>query len=565
MAGRGGSFRSRALNENIHETPRFRRPIVCAAPAGDPVDGAQHVHRIDIWPKISARDSAPRQRIGSLLHDAGGLLIYVRGTASHGIQCWGNNSFRSNVVNEHQHPGPERFDRRQLGGELSLCLSQLFYLAYIDSGQQVIARRKVTVERARADLGALSYLIHAGLRASAGENQLGDFENPLTVALRVGSGFAGGLLCGGSFHRAFLNPERLSGNLIGIAEIDSVLFQAKAGVKDFVIGAYSMAAQFGANSTTDDVLEGIDLKGKRILVTGVSAGIGVETARALVAHGADVVGAARDLEKARRATSEVNRAAAKTGASLEVVELDLASLKSVRSAADKLVADGRLFDVIIANAGVMATPLGKTEDGFETQFGTNHLGHFVFVNRIAKLIKDGGRLVNLSSSGHRFSNVDLSDPNFETTQYEPFVAYGRSKTANILFAVAFDQRHRARGVRAAAVHPGGIQTELARHMDPAHLEQMVSQINEQAAAEGKGPFQFKTVPQGAATSVWAAVVASAGEVGGRYCENCHVSDVVADEARLGMLDEGVRGYALDPENAKALWKKSEELVGEAFA
>ncbi len=325
-----------------------------------------------------------------------------------------------------------------------------------------------------------------------------------------------------------------------------------------------MAAKFGAKSTTEDVLKGVDLKGKRILVTGVSAGIGVETARALVAHGSDVVGAARDLEKARRATSEVSKAAAETGASFEVVELDLASLKSVRTAADKLVADGRLFDVIIANAGVMATPFGKTADGFETQFGTNHLGHFVFVNRIAKLIKDGGRLVNLSSSGHRFSNVDLNDPNFETTPYEPFVAYGRSKTANILFAVAFDQRHRGRGIRAAAVHPGGIQTELARHMEPAHLEQMVKQINEQAAAEGKGPFEFKTVRQGAATSVWAAVVAPAEEAGGRYCENCHVSDIVADDARLGLLDEGVRGYALDPQNAVALWKRSEELVGETF-
>jgi NAD(P)-dependent dehydrogenase (short-subunit alcohol dehydrogenase family) len=325
-----------------------------------------------------------------------------------------------------------------------------------------------------------------------------------------------------------------------------------------------MAAKFGAESTTEDVLKGVDLTGKRILVTGVSAGLGVETARALVAHGADVVGAARDLEKAQRATSEASKAAAVTGASFEVVELDLANLKSVRAAADKLVADGRTFDVIIANAGVMATPFGKTEDGFETQFGTNHLGHFVFVNRIAKLIKDGGCLVNLASSGHRFSNVDLNDPNFETTPYEPFVAYGRSKTANILFAVAFDQRHRERGVRAAAVHPGGIQTELARHMEPAHLEQMVNQINEQAAAEGKGTFQFKTVPQGAATSVWAAVIAPAKEVGGRYCENCHVSDLVADDARLGLLDEGVRGYALDPQNAVALWKKSEELVGERF-
>jgi NAD(P)-dependent dehydrogenase (short-subunit alcohol dehydrogenase family) len=299
-------------------------------------------------------------------------------------------------------------------------------------------------------------------------------------------------------------------------------------------------------------------------VTGVSAGLGVETARALVAHGADVVGAARDLEKARAATREVTKAAAETGASFELVELDLANLKSVRAAADKLIADGRLFDVIIANAGVMATPLGKTQDSFETQFGTNHLGHFVFVNRIAKLIKDGGRLVNLSSSGHRFSNVDLNDPNFETTPYEPFIAYGRSKTANILFAVEFDRRHRERGVRATAVHPGGIQTELARHMDPASLEQMVDQINQQAAAAGKGPFEFKTVPQGAATSVWAAVVAPAKEVGGRYCENCHVSDVGADDAPLGMLDEGVRGYALDPQNAAALWNKSEEMIGEFF-
>jgi NAD(P)-dependent dehydrogenase (short-subunit alcohol dehydrogenase family) len=326
-----------------------------------------------------------------------------------------------------------------------------------------------------------------------------------------------------------------------------------------------MARNFGAKSTTEDVLAGIELKGKRILVTGVSAGLGVETARALVAHGVDVVGAARDLEKAKRATSDVSVAAAETGASFEVIELDLASLKSVRTAADKLITDGRLFDVVIANAGVMATPFGKTEDGFETQFGTNHLGHFVFVNRIAKLIKDGGRLVNLSSSGHRFSNVDLDDPDFETTPYDPFVAYGRSKTANILFAVAFDQRHRERGVRAAAVHPGGILTELGRHTEQAQMEQMLKQINEQAAAEGKGPFQFKTVPQGAATSVWAAVVAPVEEVGGRYCENCHVSDIVADDAKLGVLNEGVRGYALDPENAKALWKKSEEIVGESFA
>jgi len=326
-----------------------------------------------------------------------------------------------------------------------------------------------------------------------------------------------------------------------------------------------IATTFGAKSTTEEVLGGVDLKGKRILVTGVSAGIGVETARALVAHGADVVGAVRDLEKAKRATTEVRKAAAETGASFELIELDLASLKSVRDAADKLVADGRPFDVIIANAGVMATPFSMTMDGFEMQFGTNHLGHFVFVNRIAKLIKDGGRLVNLSSAGHRFSDVDLIDPNFETTPYEPFVAYGRSKTANILFAVEFDRRHRNRGVRATAVHPGGIATELARYMPEGAMAAWLEQVQEQRAAAGEPPFEFKSVPQGAATSVWAGVVAPADEVGGKYCEDCHVGELIAADSPATVIAEGVRGYALDPENAKALWKKSEEMVREIFA
>ncbi len=326
-----------------------------------------------------------------------------------------------------------------------------------------------------------------------------------------------------------------------------------------------MPASFGAHSTTEEVLAGLNLKGKRILVTGVSAGLGVETARALVAHGADVVGAARDLEKAQRATAALIEAAAASGAIFELIELDLASLKSVRAAADKLMADGRLFDVVIANAGVMATPFGKTKDGFETQFGTNHLGHFLFVNRIAKLIKDGGRLVTLSSSGHRFSNVDLNDPNFEATPYEPFVAYGRSKTANALFAVEFDRRHRGHGVRATAVHPGGIATELARHMPEGAIEAFIQQVQEQRAAAGEPPYEFKSIPQGAATSVWAAVVGAADEIGGKYCEDCQVAELIPDGSRVSAISRGVRGYALDPENAKALWRKSEELVGEVAA
>ena len=325
-----------------------------------------------------------------------------------------------------------------------------------------------------------------------------------------------------------------------------------------------MVDVFGATSTTDEVLSGVNLKGKRILVTGVSAGLGVETARSLAAHGAHVVGAARDSAKAETATAQLRKDAAEGGGSFELIELDLASLKSVRAGAEKLLAKGEPLDVVIANAGVMATPFAKTLDGFETQFGTNHLGHFVLINRISPLIRKGGRLINLSSSGHRFSNVDLEDPSFERTPYEPFLAYGRSKTANILFAVAFDQRHRVRGVRAAAVHPGGIQTELGRHMDPSHLQAMIDQMNKQLAAEGKAPFQWKTIPQGAATSVWAGVVAPADEIGGRYCENCHVGQLVADDATISAISEGVRGYALDPDNAEALWRKSEELVGESF-
>jgi NAD(P)-dependent dehydrogenase (short-subunit alcohol dehydrogenase family) len=293
-------------------------------------------------------------------------------------------------------------------------------------------------------------------------------------------------------------------------------------------------------------------------VTGVSAGLGVETARALAAHGAQVVGAARDLEKARRATEEVVAQAA-NGGGLELVQLDLASLASVRACADALVADGRPFDVVIANAGVMACPKGETADGFETQFGTNHLGHFVLVNRIAALIKPGGRLVNLSSSGHRFADVDLEDPNFEHTPYAEFVAYGRSKTANVLFAVEFDRRHKDAGVRATAVHPGGIQTELGRYMTQEVRDAMIASINANQA-EGVPAFSWKTIPQGAATSVWAGIVAPADAVGAHFCEDCHVAEIVDDPG----LRAGVRAYALDPEHAKALWAKSEEMVGERF-
>jgi NAD(P)-dependent dehydrogenase (short-subunit alcohol dehydrogenase family) len=208
----------------------------------------------------------------------------------------------------------------------------------------------------------------------------------------------------------------------------------------------------------------------------------------------------------------------------------------------------------------MACPQGKTKDGFETQFGTNHLGHFVFVNRLVPLLKQGARIVNLSSAGHQISDVDLEDPNFERTPYQAFAAYGRSKTANILYAVALDSRLKGRGVRATAIHPGGIQTELGRHLTPELIEQMMARINK--GATGQAPaFRFKTVPQGSATSVWSGFVASADAVGGHYCEDCHVCVVNDDTASR----VGVRSYALDLNRANALWRKSEEMVGERFS
>jgi NAD(P)-dependent dehydrogenase (short-subunit alcohol dehydrogenase family) len=312
---------------------------------------------------------------------------------------------------------------------------------------------------------------------------------------------------------------------------------------------------YGYETTTDQLLKGRDLSGKRILITGGSAGLGQETARALAAHGADVVIAVRDIAKGERAAEPV-RAGAAPSARVELVELDLASLASVRAGAYQVLATRKPLDVLIANAGVMACPQGTTDDGFETQFGTNHLGHFVFVNRLTPLVIAAApsRIVVLTSSGHRMSDVDLDDPGFERAPYDPWVAYGRSKTANVLFAMALDRRLRKRGVRACAVHPGGIQTELGRHLTPETLQSLMARLPRPDS------FTFKSVPQGAATSVWAAVVADAEKIGGRYLEDCGVAELTDDPTAMS----GVRAYALDPDHAEALWKRSEELVGERF-
>ncbi len=312
---------------------------------------------------------------------------------------------------------------------------------------------------------------------------------------------------------------------------------------------------YGFETTTNELLDGIDLSGKRVLITGASAGLGAETARALAAHGAEVVMAVRDIPKAERAAEAIR--ATGPNAKMEFRELDLASLASVRACADALLAEGKPIDLLIANAGIMACPQGVTADGFETQFGTNHLGHFVFVNKLVPLVVAAApsRIVVLSSSGHRFADVDLDDPGFERTPYDPWVAYGRAKTANALFALALDARLRDRGVRAVPVHPGGIRTELGRHMTPETMQQLMDRVN-----NAPGSYVFKTVEQGAATTVWAGVVADASEIGGRYCEDCGVA-APADDPEAA---SGVRPWATDPASAEALWSRSEELVGEKF-
>ena len=311
-----------------------------------------------------------------------------------------------------------------------------------------------------------------------------------------------------------------------------------------------MRAKFGTTSTAEEVLAGVSLSGRRILVTGVSAGIGMETTRALLAHGATVVGTARNLDKAEAASEQI-RAQPALGAGLELVELDLASLASVRSCANSLLSAGLPLDGIIANAGLMAGPKAVTADDIEAQFGTNYLGHFVLINRIAGLLNSGGRVVMVSSAGHRRSDVDLEDPNFQQTPYNEYLAYGRSKTATILFAVEFDRRFRSRGIRAAAVHPGAIQTETVQKL----IESLGAGKDAAVAA-----YDWKTVPQGAATSIWTGFVAPADEVGARYCEDCHVAGV----NDYPSAKTGVRSYALNPDRAKALWAKGEKMAGENF-
>jgi NAD(P)-dependent dehydrogenase (short-subunit alcohol dehydrogenase family) len=311
---------------------------------------------------------------------------------------------------------------------------------------------------------------------------------------------------------------------------------------------------FGPDTTTDEVLEGIDLHGRRAIVTGASGGLGAETARALASKGAFVTIAARDLEKAEGVARSIRDA--HPGARVEVgPPLELMDPDSVRAFAKSWLADNDALHILVNNAGVMFTPLERNAHGWEKQFATNHMGHFLLTCLLAPALRAGApaRIVNLSSGGHRFGGVDFDDPHYERRAYDKFGAYGQSKTANVLFSVELSKRLAGSGVTANAVHPGVIMTELARYMDESDMKSL-------GEAAPPGGLKFKTVPAGAATSVWAASSPDLEGRTGLYLQDCQIAPMT-DEATG---DVGYASYAVDPDAAARLWALSEELLGERF-
>ena len=308
--------------------------------------------------------------------------------------------------------------------------------------------------------------------------------------------------------------------------------------------------QFGAETTADQVLEGIDLTGKSVLITGGTSGLGEESARAMAAKGAQVTITVRNMEKAEQVAARI---LAETESKIEVEELELASFASIRAFAKRILEREETIDILILNAGVMACPHSKTADGYELQFGTNHLGHFLLTCLIASKISDGGRIVSLSSSGHQFSPVVFEDLQFEKREYHRWAAYGQSKTANALFAVGLNDRLASRNIEAFSLHPGAILTELGRHL----TEEDVAMYQERVE---NGTLPIKSIPAGAATQVLAATAPELAGRGGSFLADCHICPI-DDEADSFTV---VRSYAVDPDTADRLWRVSEEMVGETL-
>jgi NAD(P)-dependent dehydrogenase (short-subunit alcohol dehydrogenase family) len=313
--------------------------------------------------------------------------------------------------------------------------------------------------------------------------------------------------------------------------------------------------RFGFETRADEVIEGIDLRGKVALVTGASSGLGAETARVLAGAGAAVTLSARKVEKAEAVAARIRERT--PDAELEVLALELDRPASVRAFAKSWLARHPALNLLVNNAGVMACPLARTPEGWEMQFATNHLGHFLLTALLAPALRAGApaRVVNVSSAGHRFSPVLFDDPHFEQRPYDKWVAYGQAKTANVLHALALDRRLRGAGVRAFAIHPGAIVTELGRHLTREDMAEL------QSRAPGGRGLAFKKVEAGAATQVYAATAPELAGQGGLYLEDCRVAGLrERPDAPAGYM-----AYALDEAAAERLWTLSEDLLGERFA
>jgi NAD(P)-dependent dehydrogenase (short-subunit alcohol dehydrogenase family) len=300
-----------------------------------------------------------------------------------------------------------------------------------------------------------------------------------------------------------------------------------------------IASDFNASSTAAEVIRGPDLRGKTAIVTGGSAGIGLETTRALSSAGVRVIVPARDVEKAKAAIGQL--------ATIEPMELTDPS--SIAAFADRFLKGGQPLDLLINNAGIMANPLTRVARNIESQFATNHVGHYELTVRLWPALRkaQAPRIVSLSSVGHRRSPVDFDDWNFERKPYDRWLAYGQSKSANALFAIAAN----ARGVKAFSVHPGGILTALGKFMTPEETEALVARARN----------MMKNVEQGAATTVWCAVSRRLDSLGGVYCEDCNVAEPVPAESQE---TRGVRPWAMNPALAERLWALSEKITGLAI-
>lgn len=317
---------------------------------------------------------------------------------------------------------------------------------------------------------------------------------------------------------------------------------------------HPIGSGFGADTTAAEVIRGVDLSGKNAIVTGGYSGIGLETARTLLGAGAKVVVPARDLPRAKSALAVMPEVIVET--------MDLMFPASIDAFASRFIGSGQALHILVNNAGIMANPLTRDARGYESQFSTNHLGHFQLTARLWPALRraEGARVISLSSIGHRRASVDFGDPNFERRQYERWVAYGQSKTANALFAVSLDTFGEPHGIRAFSVHPGGVISDLVRYMSVEELR-LYGVLDEQGRPIIDPANNKKTPEQGAATSVWCATSRQLEGRGGVYCENCDIAvPVPGDSTEL----LGVRPWAMSRELASELWTLSEQLTGIRF-